>query len=166
MLLFLENATFYAHDSGLTGWVQSSPLSKVPIRFVFLKQSLVAAADHPEHFLKEKIVWNLNYGAAILPYDDEHEIAVDHPAPQVLGHDFDIVAEMKGAPKGNKKACRYVADHCPSRQETNPDDGRGAYQKCPKSANANAPDFQHQHRNNDPQRADQKARRCQYGLVR
>src|ERR1700730_2147996 len=166
MIHVLESAFFYADDHGLTVRVQSGPPSKVGIRFVFLKQSLVAAADHPEHFLKEKIVWNLNYGAAILPYDDEHEIAVDHPAPQVLGHDFDIVAEMKGAPKGNKKACRYVADHCPSRQETNPDDGRGAYQKGPKSADANAPDFQHQHCNNDPQRADQQARRCQYRLVR
>src|ERR1700730_12612710 len=166
MLMFLENAIFYAHDHGLTVRVQSSPPSKVPIRFVFLKQSLVAAADHSEHFLKEKIVWNLNYVAAILPYDDAHQIAVDHPAPQVLGHDFDIVAEMKGAPKGNKKARRYVADHCPSRQETDPDDGRGAYQKGPKSANADAPDFQHQHCNNEPQRTDQQARSCQYGLVR
>ena len=32
---------------------------------------------------------------------------------------------MEGAPKGDKKARRYIADHRPGRQETNPDDGRG-----------------------------------------
>src|SRR5262249_9806583 len=103
-----------------------------------------------EHFLKEKIVCNLNHFAAVFPYHNEHQINVDHPPAKILGQHFYAVAEVEGAPKGDKKARRYVADHRPGRQETDPDDGRGAYQKSPKSANADAPDFQHQHCDNDP----------------
>src|SRR6266852_5523254 len=153
------------NDTSLTARIQPSLFSSVGTRFIFLKQSLVAVAAHPEHLLKEKIVWNLNYGAAVLADDDEHQINVDHPPAQILRQHVYSVAETEGAPKGDKKARRYIADHRPSREETNPDDGRGADQHRPKSANADAPDFQHQHRSNDPQHADQQAPGGQHGLV-
>src|SRR5262249_3545292 len=156
----------YNSDVGRHDLFLSRPLHLAGTRFIFFKHSLVAVAAHPEHLLKEKIVWNLNYGAAVLADDDEHEINVDHPPAKILGQHLDRVAETEGAPKGNKKTRRYIADHCPGRQKPDPDDGRGADQNGPKSANADAPDFQDQHRGNNPQCADQKTSRRQHGLVR
>ena len=58
--------------SSSNGRVQSSPASKFGVRLVFLEQGLVAVAAYLEHLLKEEIIWNLNYGAAVLAYDDKH----------------------------------------------------------------------------------------------
>src|SRR5258708_39376142 len=130
--------------------VRPSRVNAVSTRFIFLKQSLVAVAAHPEHLLKEEIVWNLNDGAAVLADDDEHQINVDHPPAEILRQHLYCVAKTEGTPEGDKKARRYITDHRPGRQEPNPDDGRGADQDSPKSADADAPDFQHQHGGNDP----------------
>src|SRR5712671_4850757 len=121
--------------AGLTARVQPRLVNTVSPRFIFLKQRLVAVAAHPEHLLKEKIVWNLNYRAAVLADDDEHQIDVDHPPAEILRQHLHGVDEAEGAPKGDKKARRYIADHRPGREETHPVDGRGADQHNPQSAN-------------------------------
>src|SRR5262249_8300072 len=102
---------------------------------------------------------------AALPHHDEHKIAVDHPALEVLGQDLDRIAEMKRPPKGDEEASRDVADHGPGRQEPDADDRRGAHHEGPQATDADAPDSQHQHRDDDPQGADQYARDRLHGLV-